>query len=575
MSIQKLVYRFSLDTFKNGFQRIIPGHQTGEHTARSMEISLVSGAESYEFPMSGITANMYVKRPSQTSPSINPCTIDYANNKIIYQIQDTDIQESGIVECQLKIIDTVNDNVLVSPKFGIEVWESLTSDSDAEDTPTYESLTEALATVIELRDKSIKEIYIDEDNIFTIVFYDDTIYTSDVIADAVSRIDNVEEYAKIAEGYARGTENGEDVSEESPYYQNNAKYYSESAEASAQNASTSESNASISESNASASEANASASEASASASATSASTSATNAATSEANASTYATSASASATSASSSATSASESATSASESASSASASATDADSSATSASVSASSASTSATNASNYADLSESYAVGGTSTRQGEDTDNAKYYKERCEQIAGGLEGGILPMGTITFASLPTITSAMKGHMYNISDDFVSDSRFKDGGGRSYAAGQNVYVTSDLMWDCFAGSIPTINGKTGNSITLDARDFLLPGYTKATAQSAVSVNDTVSVALGKLEKKADDSLTAATSLDGRLTTAESEIDSLESRMDTAEDAVASHSTQLGGFSFVSCTQAEYDAMSSHDANTFYLIH
>ena len=49
------------------------------------------------------------------------------------------------------------------------------------------------------------------------------------------------------------------------------------------------------------------------------------------------------------------------------------------------SASNASTSETNASASATLSQSYAVGGTNTRTGEDTDNAKYYKEQAQQIA----------------------------------------------------------------------------------------------------------------------------------------------------------------------------------------------
>jgi hypothetical protein len=30
----------------------------------------------------------------------------------------------------------------------------------------------------------------------------------------------------------------------------------------------------------------------------------------------------------------------------------------------------------------------------------------------------------------------------------------------------------------------------------------------------------------------------------------------------------------TRLGGLSFVKCTQAYYDAMASHDANTLYII-
>ena len=54
-------------------------------------------------------------------------------------------------------------------------------------------------------------------------------------------------------------------------------------------------------------------------------------------------------------------------------------------TDASASASSASTSATNASNSATEAKSYTKGGTGTRTGEDTDNAKYYKEQADTSA----------------------------------------------------------------------------------------------------------------------------------------------------------------------------------------------
>ena len=47
----------------------------------------------------------------------------------------------------------------------------------------------------------------------------------------------------------------------------------------------------------------------------------------------------------------------------------------------------AAASAASVGDIADLSKSYAVGGTGTREGEDTDNAKYYKEQARAIAGG--------------------------------------------------------------------------------------------------------------------------------------------------------------------------------------------
>ena len=77
--------------------------------------------------------------------------------------------------------------------------------------------------------------------------------------------------------------------------------------------------------------------------------------------------------------------SASSASSSATSASGSASSASSSASAASGSASSASGSAATATTQATLSKSYAVGGTGSRSGENTDNAKYYKEQAEAAA----------------------------------------------------------------------------------------------------------------------------------------------------------------------------------------------
>lgn len=83
---------------------------------------------------------------------------------------------------------------------------------------------------------------------------------------------------------------------------------------------------------------------------------------------------------------------ATEASQSASNANASSESASNSAETATLKANDANTSATNARNSADiaqsnatLSESYAVGGTGTREGEDTDNSKYYYEQAKAVS----------------------------------------------------------------------------------------------------------------------------------------------------------------------------------------------
>lgn len=117
-------------------------------------------------------------------------------------------------------------------------------------------------------------------------------------------------------------------------------------------------------------------------------------------------------------------------------------------------------SADSAADSAKLSESWAVGGTGTRVGEDTDNSKHYSKQAADlveeakqiIAASSSGALIPIDTRRFEDLP-ITSTT-GYMYNISNDFVTDDRFVDGAGRFYGAGNNVYWTADGMWDVLAG-------------------------------------------------------------------------------------------------------------------------
>lgn len=209
--------------------------------------------------------------------------------------------------------------------------------------------------------------------------------------------------AKLSQSYAiggSGVRDGEDT--------DNSKYYSEQASKSA-----------IASAN-SASTASNKASEAASSAS--SASASATKSATSESNASKSASSA---ATSMSTASTKASEAAQSA-----------TSAGNSASKATSKAAAASTSASNAA----TSEA---------------NAKKYYEQAKAISESFSGALRPMGTVTFANLPAVSSASAGDMYNISDEFVTTSDFVEGSGITEPAGSNVYKTESGKWDVLAGS------------------------------------------------------------------------------------------------------------------------
>ena len=175
--------------------------------------------------------------------------------------------------------------------------------------------------------------------------------------------------------------------------------YRNEAVTAAQNAKISEDNAKSSETNASNSASSASASASNAAKSETNASTSASNALQSEQNAATSASNAAKSETNAELSASNAATSASNASKSEQNAAISASNAAKSETNASTSASNAlqseqnaaasalqsKSSEENAAIDAKLSQSYSVGGSGVRDGEDTDNSKYYKEQAELSA----------------------------------------------------------------------------------------------------------------------------------------------------------------------------------------------
>lgn len=51
-----------------------------------------------------------------------------------------------------------------------------------------------------------------------------------------------------------------------------------------------------------------------------------------------------------------------------------------------------------------------------------------------------------GSILFANLPTPSVSNDGWVYDVTDDFVTDSRFKTGAGQSYPGGTNVVIIND---------------------------------------------------------------------------------------------------------------------------------
>ena len=259
---------------------------------------------------------------------------------------------------------------------------------------------------------------------------------NELLIKAEADYNNVIRLAKsYAEGDAGGIRENEDF--------DNAKYYYEQSLNNADAAKTSETNALISEQNAKTSENNALVSEQNAKVSEDNAFASETKAKDSEVNASTSEANAKISETNAKDSEVNAS--------------LSEANAKTSETSAYASEQNAKLSEDNALNSANKAQSYAVGGTGTRGNEDSDNAQYYYNMTKNIVIGLDSGFIPMGTISFAELANVEKAT-GYIYNISDNFVTDDTFREGAGKPYTAGTNVYYCADGFWDCLGGSTST---------------------------------------------------------------------------------------------------------------------
>ena len=119
-------------------------------------------------------------------------------------------------------------------------------------------------------------------------------------------------------------------------------------------------------------------------------------------------------------------------------------------------------------------KSYAVGETGKRDGENTDNAKYYCNQsgiysslAQEAFNDMSRGFYPIGTIEFAELASKDKSESsiGYIYNIKNSFVTDDAFREGAGISYAAGTNVYLTAtqiegtdpaEYYWDCLASTV-----------------------------------------------------------------------------------------------------------------------
>lgn len=155
---------------------------------------------------------------------------------------------------------------------------------------------------------------------------------------------------------------------------------------------------------------------------------------------------------------------------------------------------------------AEDSEAWAVGergGVPVPAGDPTynNNSKYWADIASQYA---QGGLIYKGSCLFANIPT-TGLTSGDMWNIEDDFTTDSRFQEGAGIFVKAGTNI-AWNGLKWDLLAtggGGVPipvyyvqvSATPTSSSPITIAGLDF------SKVFKLIVSTSSTTPVSLGSI--------------------------------------------------------------------------
>lgn len=92
----------------------------------------------------------------------------------------------------------------------------------------------------------------------------------------------------------------------------------------------------------------------------------------------------------------------------------------------------------------------------------TDSTKYATPYAvaEYVNSKVSSALMYSGSTTFASLPALSEANVGKVYNVTDGFTTTANFTEGSGHVYTAGQNVAVAKmadgTYKYDVLAGAI-----------------------------------------------------------------------------------------------------------------------
>jgi hypothetical protein len=185
--MDKITYKKTLDAHKNGIQFTLQGFETADNMSRRIDISLMASGDTYDLPLEGVEALMYITTPSAKEPSIAKCTIE--DNAICYDVLP--IVEAGVTEMQLKVIGTsVNGakSVLISPRFAVEVLESNTEDAEAEKSTTFTALEDAVAKASAAYEARLLRIEVDENCVFRAFYADGTVYETDAVQSMLMQV---------------------------------------------------------------------------------------------------------------------------------------------------------------------------------------------------------------------------------------------------------------------------------------------------------------------------------------------------------------------------------------------------
>lgn len=109
--------------------------------------------------------------------------------------------------------------------------------------------------------------------------------------------------------------------------------------------------------------------------------------------------------------------------------------------------------------------------------------------------GIGAVMYAAGSYAFANLPEPSESTLGAVYNVSDAFTTDSRFKDGAGLSFPAGTNVCVAkfdNVYMFDVYSGFIDTSN--LMNKPTIEQYNIAASAWTSLSNADPFTVQATV---------------------------------------------------------------------------------